>query len=129
MLPTLKHRITPSPFETTNEGLRERKRGLSNVDLGNIRTYKLNTSAALQKDFDNIIKDKHKNLKKGAKEPPKNRFNKKPPVENQKDKRGRGKLYLNGVKVKPKDDPFKNFDYFGGGSPARKNDNKITLSN
>lgn len=41
-----KHKISPSPFNNRDCKLREkRKRNLSNVDLENINTYKLNTSA------------------------------------------------------------------------------------
>ena len=50
------------------ESIKERKRGLSNVDLGNIKQYKLNTSAVLQKDFDKLLQER-KQLKKIEKNP------------------------------------------------------------
>lgn len=72
LLPPLnKHRISPSPFNTGSDGLRQRQRGLSNVDISNLRNFKLNTSAALQKDFDKVLKDKRKNMKNKQKDAPK----------------------------------------------------------
>jgi len=47
-----------------------RKRGLSNVDRENIKNYKLNTSASLQKEFDKKLKEirnMHKGTQKGKK--------------------------------------------------------------
>lgn len=46
------------------ESIKERKRGLSSEDIFNINTYKLNTSAVLQKEFDKLLTEKRKNMKK-----------------------------------------------------------------
>lgn len=122
-----KHRISPSPYPTGSDGLRQRQRGLSNVDISNLRNYKLNTSAALQKDFDKVLKDKRKNMKNKQKDAPKPKKVQGTVSKPDQTKR-KQKLFLNGEKVKPVEDPFKGFDYFGGASP-KNNNTQINLSN
>lgn len=129
-LPTKKHAMSPSPFQAGNEAIRERKRGLSNVDIGNLRTFKVNTSAALQQEFDRVLKDRReliKNPKNLNRETAKKHAKPKGKGDNNHGTK-RAKLYLNGEKIKPKNDPFKNFDFFGGGSPRNNND-QVNLNN
>jgi hypothetical protein len=53
--------VSPTPFTPNKASTTLRKRGLSNVDMQNIKTYKLNTSASLQNEFDKRLKERKGN--------------------------------------------------------------------